>query len=442
MGRGGLILAAPVSGSGKTLVTLGLLRCLRDRGVRVAAAKVGPDYIDPTFHAAASGGVCLNLDTWAMRPATLADLVGRLQAAGDLVLCEGAMGLFDGTGPDGEAGSTAALARLTGWPVVLVVDAARQSTSVAALVGGFSRHDPTVPLAGVIFNRVAGARHHALLDAAVARHLPGIARLGAVPRDPALTLTERHLGLVPAGESDLAEAVIAHAAAIVGAALDTDRLVTLARPAAISAGAPASAPLPPLGAHIAIARDDAFCFTYPALLDGWRRAGAELSWFSPLGDEAPDPLADAVYLPGGYPELHAGRLAAAGHFIAGLQRAAADGTAIFGECGGYMVLGEALTDAAGLAHRMAGLLPLATSFAQRRLNLGYREATTLRAGPLGPAGTRFRGHEFHYATTLAAADDAPLFALADATGRSLGPGGLSRGGVFGSFIHLIDRAAE
>src|SRR5216683_3336870 len=164
----GLILAAPESGSGKTLVTTGLLRHLRERGVRVAAAKAGPDYIDPTFHEAASGGVCLNLDVWAMRPATLAGLVGALEAAADIVLCEGVMGLFDGTGPDGETGSTAALARLTGWPVVLVVDARRQGASVAALVAGFARHDPDVPLAGVIFDRVGGPRHREILAAAMA----------------------------------------------------------------------------------------------------------------------------------------------------------------------------------------------------------------------------------------------------------------------------------
>jgi cobyrinic acid a,c-diamide synthase len=196
---GGLILAAPASGSGKTLLTLGLLRLMRGRGLRVAAAKAGPDYIDPTFHAAASGGVCLNLDPWAMREASLRALVDRLETQVDIVLCEGVMGLFDGTGLDGEAGSTASLARLTGWPVVLVVDARRQGASAAALVAGFARHDAAVPLAGVVFNRVANARHRALLETALTRHLPALPCLGAVPQDPALTLPERHLGLVPAG---------------------------------------------------------------------------------------------------------------------------------------------------------------------------------------------------------------------------------------------------
>jgi cobyrinic acid a,c-diamide synthase len=439
-GRGrGLILAAPASGSGKTLVTAGLLRLLRDRGVRVAAAKAGPDYIDPTFHALAGGGSCINLDLWAMRPTTLAGLVAELEGIADLVLCEGVMGLFDGTGPDGEDGSTAALARATGWPVVLVVDAKHQGASAAALVGGFARHDPALPLAGVIFNRIGGPRHRALLAAAMVRHLPELAVLGALPQDPALALPERHLGLVPAAEAASAEAVIARAAAVIAAHTEVDRLIALARPALLAAPAP-PAPLPPLGGRIAVARDEAFLFTYPAVLEGWRRQGAELTSFSPLADEMPHATADAIYLPGGYPELHAARLAACGRFLAGLRRAAATGTAIYGECGGYMVLGETLQDADWQVHPMAGLLPLATSFAERRLHLGYRAATLVSDGPLGAAGAHFRGHEFHYATTLCPAAAAePLFRLKDAAGADLGEGGLRRGLVTGSFIHLIDQ---
>ncbi|MGE0260676.1 MAG: cobyrinate a,c-diamide synthase, partial [Alphaproteobacteria bacterium] len=433
----GLIVAAPASGSGKTLLTFGLLRLLRERGLRVAAAKAGPDYIDPSFHAAASGGACLNLDAWAMRESTVRASVEMLESQADIVLCEGVMGLFDGAGPDGEAGSTAALARLTGWPVVLVVDARRQGASAAALVGGFMRHDPAVPLAGVVFNRVAGTRHRMLLETALARHLPGLPLLGALMQDPALTLPERHLGLVPAGEQHC-EAAISRAAEAVAAGLDIARLLKLARPAANSRPHPAPGPqLPPLGRRIAVARDDAFVFTYPAMLRGWRDAGAEVFFFSPLADEAPDPTADAVYLPGGYPELHAGRIAACERFFGGLRRGAADSTAIYGECGGYMVLGERLIAADGRVHRMAGLLPLATSFAERRLHLGYREVTLRAAGWLGTAGTRYRGHEFHYATLVSEGGAEPLFAANDSCGVGLGPAGLCRGTVGGSFIHLI-----
>ena len=266
----GLILAAPASGSGKTLVTAGLLRCLRDRGVRVAAAKTGPDYIDPTFHALASGRPCLNLDAWAMRRETFAGLVAQLETEADLVLCEGVMGLFDGTGPDGEAGSTAELALLTGWPVVLVVDARGQGASAAALIAGFARHDPAVSPAGVIFNRVASARHLDLLEGALARHLPDLPCLGTLLADPALNLPKRHLGLVPAAERPTAEAVLARAATAVAAGIDTDRLLGLARPSRMNAGSGLPS-LPPLGQRIAVARDDAFLFAYPAVLEGWRR---------------------------------------------------------------------------------------------------------------------------------------------------------------------------
>jgi cobyrinic acid a,c-diamide synthase len=434
----GLILAAPASGSGKTLVTAGLLRHLRDRGVRVAAAKAGPDYIDPTFHALASGRPCLNLDAWAMREGTLAALVLQLEAEADLLLCEGVMGLFDGTGPDGGAGSTAALAGLTGWPVVLVVDARGQGASAAALVAGFARHDPAMPLAGVIFNRVAGERHGQLLEAALARHLPDLPCLGGLRVDPALSLPERHLGLIPASEQSEAEATIARAAAVIGEAIDIERLLGMARRSRLGDAAMAI-PLPPLGQRIAVARDEAFLFAYPAVLEGWRRQGAALSFFSPVADGAPDPTADAVYLPGGYPELHAGRLAAAEDCLGRLRRAAAAGTAIYGECGGYMLLGESLTDAEGATHRMAGLLPLETSFAERRLHLGYRQVRLLTGTPLGGQGHRFRGHEFHYAITVRGGDAEPLFAVSDACGTDLGPAGLRRGNVLGSFIHLIDR---
>ncbi len=432
----GLILAAPASGSGKTLVTAGLLRHLRRRGVRVAAAKAGPDFIDPTFHTLAAGGSCPNLDVWAMRPQTLAAIVTGLGASADLVLCEGVMGLFDGTGADGETGSTAELACATGWPVVLIVDARGQGASVAALLRGFIGHRADTSIAGVIFNRVAGERHRALLAAAVTRHLPRLPMIGALPDDSALALPSRHLGLVPADEAGGAEAAIERAADQMTAHVDIDRLLGLARPSALSGGGGAG--IRPLGQHIAIAHDDAFCFVYPTLRDGWRQAGAELSFFSPLADEPPETAADAVYLPGGYPELWAARLAETNGFMTGLRGAAADGKPVYGECGGYMVLGDGLRDAGGRRHPMAGLLPLETSFAERRLHLGYRSATLLGDTALGTPGARFRGHEFHYATVVREGGADPLWSATDATGADLGHCGLRRGSVFGSFVHLID----
>jgi cobyrinic acid a,c-diamide synthase len=437
----GLILAAPASGSGKTLVTAGLARHLRRCGLRVAAAKAGPDFIDPSFLAAATGRPCINLDVWGMRPATLAGLVGELEASADIVLCEGVMGLFDGTGPDWETGSTAELARLSGWPVVLIVDAQRQGASVAAMLRGFATHEPLVKLAGVIFNQVSSERHRAILTTALARHVADLACLGALPADPDLSLPSRHLGLLPAGEMTDAEEIIDRCAMQIGAACDIDRLLGLARGSALPP-APRAIPIPALGAHTAVARDRAFCFAYPALLDGWRRQGTELTFFSPLADEAPSETADSVYLPGGYPELWADRLASAKAFISGLHQAAGDRKPVYGECGGYMVLGEGLIDGAGRNLRMTGLLPLVTSFAERRLHLGYRHARLLGKNPLGVAGTQFRGHEFHYTKVLVERGAEPLLAVTDAAGTPLGGYGLQRGSVFGSFIHLIDRCDE
>ncbi|MGE5478681.1 MAG: cobyrinate a,c-diamide synthase [Bacteroidales bacterium] len=437
MSAPGLVIAAPSSGSGKTLLTLGLLAHLAGRGMDVVSAKVGPDYIDPAFHAAATGRPCLNLDAWAMRPGSVAGLVGQLSAGARLVVCEGVMGLFDGAAvAEGvPGGASADVAALTGWPVVLLIDGRGMTGSAAAVLRGFASHRADVRIAGVVFNRVSGDKHKRMIAEACARACPEVEILGFLPRIEALAVPSRHLGLVQACEHPDLAAFLGVAAATVAGNVDVDRLVALARPAALTGAAPAL--LPPLAGRIAVARDDAFAFAYPALLDGWRRAGAELTFFSPLADQAPD--GDAVYLPGGYPELHAGRLAGNGRFLDGLRAAAAAGQPVFGECGGYMVLGQGLADADGRRHAMAGLLPLETSFARRRLHLGYRQARLLADTPLGPAGTGFRGHEFHYATIVAEEGDA-LFAVTDAAGTPLAPAGLRDGSVFASFVHLIDRA--
>lgn len=438
--RGGLILAAPRSGSGKTVIAAALLRHLRDRGVRVAAAKCGPDYIDPTFHTLASARPCVNLDPWAMRPEALRALVAELESSAELVVCEGVMGLFDGAGPDGEAGSTARLARLTGWPVMLVVDASGQGSSIAALLEGFARHDPAVPLAGVIFNRVGSSRHAGVLSQALRRFLPELPNLGMVFQGDIYAVPARHLGLVPAGEGSITARQIDRLGRLIGRGVEIDRLIALARPSRFGAGGGRGPGPPPLGQRIAVARDNAFTFVYETTLTRWRGDGAELSFFSPLADEPPAADADAVYLPGGYPELHTGRLAVARRFRTAMRAAAATGKAIYGECGGYMVLGETLVDADRRPHRMLGLLPLRTSFAKRQRHLGYRDVTLVDSGPLGRAGTRFRGHEFHYATILQEGDACPLFATRDVIERELGNAGLRRGRVAGSFIHLIDLA--
>ena len=435
MAAPGLLIAAPASGSGKTTLTLALLRHFRQAGLAVGSIKVGPDFIDPAFHAAASGRPCLNIDGWAMRPDTVAALVAEAASDVELVIGEGVMGLFDGAA-DG-TGSTADLSALTGWPVVLVLDVRGQAASAAATLAGFARHRDDVTVAGVVFNRVGGDRHRRLLQQSCSGL--GIPILGYLPRDPDLVLPDRHLGLVQASEHEDLEAFLRLAADRIASHLDIDALRALARPAHLATG-DAGPTVPPPGQRIAVARDTAFAFTYPAMLEGWRRAGAEIVPFSPLADAPPDAGADAVFLPGGYPELHAGRLAANGGFLDGLRRAAAGGVAIYGECGGYMVLGDTLTDADGVRHPMAGLLPVDCAFDAPRLSLGYREVGLTGAGPLGAAGQRYRGHEFHYATASVRPGAEPLFVGRDATGTELGPLGLRGGAVMGSFVHLIDRA--
>ncbi len=441
MAAPGLIVAAPASGSGKTTITLSVLRALTRRGVAVKPAKVGPDYIDPAFHQAASGQACQNLDSWAMTPGTLAGLLGRLGAGGDLVLCEGVMGLFDGAAVDirPQPGSTAALAALTGWPALLVVDARGQAESAGALLRGFAGYGENVSLGGVVFNNVGSGRHEALLRAAAAHAVPRLPVIGCLPRNAALTLPARHLGLVPAGEHPGLAAFLEQAADLVDRHLDLTALQALARPLSMGLTAAARPPLPPLGQRIAAARDQAFAFAYGHVLDGWRDAGTEISLFSPLADEGPGDGCDAVYLPGGYPELHAGQLAANLGFLGGVRRAAERGAAIWGECGGYMVLGEVLVDGDGAPHSMAGLLPVTTSFAAPRLHLGYRRAVIAASSPLGARGRTFRGHEFHYASLVdTRADGDPLFRLTDAAGDDLGAAGHVRGRTAGSFLHLID----
>jgi cobyrinic acid a,c-diamide synthase len=439
--KNALIVAAPASGSGKTVITLALLRHFRDSGTKVSSFKIGPDYIDPAFHRAASGSICVTLDGWAMRPATLDALVAAACAGTGLLIGEGVMGLFDGAA--GGGGSTADMAAAFGWPVVLVVDVRGQAASAAAVVDGFRRFRDDVEIAGVIFNRIGGENHErALRDACAAI---GVNVLGCVPTDPALALPDRHLGLVQAGEHSALDEFIQGAAAVVARRVDMDALADLAVPVGPAKAAPAPPVIPPLGQRIAVARDEGFAFAYPCLFEGWRSAGAEILPFSPLGGEAPDGTADAVYLPGGYPELHAAAIAANQGFLDALRDAAARGAVVFGECGGYMVLGEGLVDGAGRSHAMAGLLPLETSFADAKLRLGYRQVRLVDDGPLGNRGAQFRGHEFHYAGVLRevpgegpGGPTSPLFECRDSRGESSTGAGLRRGTVMGSFVHLID----
>jgi cobyrinic acid a,c-diamide synthase len=414
---GGFVIGAPSSGSGKTTIALGLMRAL-SRHTQVRPAKSGPDYIDPQFHSAACGHLSTNLDAWAMAPDTLRGL-----AVGDgLLIVEGAMGLFDGAPPDGD-GSAADLAEILDLPVVLVIDAARMSQSIAALVGGFVRHRAHLKFGGIILNKVGSPRHETMLRKALAGpDMPPV--LGAFPRSD-LSLPSRHLGLVQAHELPELDGLLDQLADLAETHIDLSSLAGLG--AQIKAN---TKTITPPAQRIAVAQDIAFAFSYPHMLSGWRDAGAEIETFSPLADD-PVPDADFVFLPGGYPELHAGRLAGNTTFINSLNNASQTSD-IYGECGGYMMLGDGLVDADGTRHQMAGLLRLETSFAQRQRHLGYRQLTAHKTVLAGD----WRGHEFHYATTINAQGPS-LFDAADAEGSPLPPMGLRHGRVCGSFAHLI-----
>jgi cobyrinic acid a,c-diamide synthase len=435
----GLIIAAPASGNGKTLFTQALLRLLKNSNYAVASAKVGPDYIDPHFHTIASGRTCINIDTWAMRAGIMAHLLDQLAIDANLILCEGVMGLFDGAGIDDDMsdGSTASLARRTGWPVILVVDAAKQAQSIAALARGFVSHAPDVKVAGVILNRVGSDAHADLICKSLQKYLPDLCILGALPRKLDLVLPERYLGLVQAQEHVNHEAFLETAAAWIAEHIDMAKLVAIAQPAEPHNTVPITSAIDPLGSRIAVANDVAFAFSYPSIVQGWRDQGAEVIPFSPLSGDTINETCDAIYLPGGYPELHAGTLAANG-FLDGLRRAAQRQVSIYGECGGFMVLGQGLIDARGTRHRMAGLLPVETNFMQPKLQLGYRQVTLLEDTLIGKQGHRFRGHEFHYASTTSEIQGQSLFQAINARGELLPDLGCKSGNVAGSFIHIID----
>ena len=440
MSARGFVIAGTASGVGKTTVATGIVGALRARGLRVQPFKTGPDYIDPTYLSRAAGRPCRNLDTWMLAEATVRELFARAAADADVAVIEGVMGLFDGRderadggdgGTAGGAGSAAHLARLLGLPIVLVVDARAMAQSAAALVQGFQRYQPDLRFAGVILNRLAGARH-AEMCAGPITAATALPVLGWLPRAPELAVPERHLGLVPETEAPVSDALFDGVAALVAQQIDLDTLLANAAPCGTSPIEPSSTglfPAQPLAtrARIAIARDAAFHFYYEDSLDLLRAWGAELVPFSPIADRALPTDCGAVYIGGGFPELFAAALAANAPMIESLRAAAARGVPIYGECGGLMYLGRGLTDLDGVRHAMAGLVPAESVMRGARLTLGYREVESCGT-PLLPAGERMRGHEFHLSTLEPA---------------GLGPAGLDRSGeATTAAYHVLDQGGR
>ena len=395
-----LVVAGTGSGVGKTTVTLGLLEAYRRRGLAVQAFKVGPDFIDPGLHEVVTGRPSYNLDGWMCGRAHVLATVARHAADADLAIVEGVMGCFDGAGATGDDGSTAQVAKWLGAPVVLVIDAWGQSRSAAATVTGFERFDPDLHVAGVIANRVGGDVHARLVAEAIRAHGKAVP-IGAVPRDEALSLPERHLGLVTAPEGVLTAEFRARLAEAIERHLDLDALLALARPPNPPREQEGSAgQASPGGAarrvRLAVARDVAFQFYYRENLALLEAAGADITYWSPMTDAPPD--ADGFYFGGGYPELHARGLADNGVALKIVRERAEQGCPIYAECGGLMYLADALEDQDGVAHPMVGVLPATVRMRPRRLTLGYREVRFTGDSPLGAAGTRARGHEFHSST--------------------------------------------
>ncbi len=402
------LIAAPASGSGKTLLSLSLSALARRRGLTLQPFKVGPDYLDPQLLSRVSGQTCRNLDPLLCGEDWVRRSFHWHGSRADLALVEGVMGLFDGRGA-GSEGSSAALAALLELPVVLVVEASRQAGSIAALVRGFRDHGPPrVQLAGVVLNRVGSERHRTLLAEALAAI--AVPLLGVLPQNPALELPSRHLGLLPPAEVADLDARIDTWAELAERHLDLERLWPLLAPAAAGSGAAAGEPIqtlltrpkpmapPPAAAgerrpSVAVASDRAFHFRYPEASELLAALGVELHPWSPLADEPLPAGCAGVLLPGGYPELHAAQLAAARRSLGDLRRAAASGVPIVAECGGLLLLGRELCDPFGQTHAMAGLLP----FQARRgaLSLGYRQASVSGDGLLVRRGEQLQGHEFH-----------------------------------------------
>jgi cobyrinic acid a,c-diamide synthase len=430
-----LVIAGPTSGVGKTTVASGLGRALRRRGLRVQPFKAGPDYIDPGYHERATGRRSRNLDPWMVPPPALRELFERASADADAVLIEGMMGLFDGRG-SGDEGSTAHLAKLLDVPVLVIVDVGKTSRSAGAIALGCQRFDPAVRIIGYVLNGIGGEAHRAWASEAIAG-ATGLPVFGALPQRDDLALPERHLGLIPTTEKEIDDAFFERLADQIERAFDVDALLAAGRGAPNrSSGERALFPTSPrpISVTIGIAEDEAFGFYYEDNLDLLRAWGAELVSFSPLRDRALPAGIGAVYLGGGFPELHAEALARNTRMLESVRRAASEGLPIYAECGGMMYLSQGITDFDGRRYAMVGLVPVWTAMTTRRLTLGYRELRARVDIPLLRAGEIARGHEFHWSVLEAplSAADAPY----DVIQQSEAQEGFARGNVLASYCHL------
>ncbi|QWV99800.1 cobyrinate a,c-diamide synthase [Geomonas nitrogeniifigens] len=434
-----LVIAAPHSGSGKTTVTLGIMAALRRRGLKVAPFKVGPDFIDPGYHRLVSGVPSVNLDGWMCAPTFLRETFALHAASADVAVIEGVMGLFDGIDGVSDAGSTAQVAKELAAPVVLVVDAKSQARSAAAVVGGFAGFDPAVRVAAVIFNNVASANHERILREALGAHLPEVPVVGCLPRDGALAIPSRHLGLITAEDNPLSPEFLDHLIEVIERHLDLELLLEMeqqelpALPQPLFARAVAGdAPEP---VRIAVASDAAFCFAYPDNLRLLQESGSEICPFSPLEDAGlPDGIG-GIYLPGGYPELFKGKLAANEPMKQAILKAVESGMPVYAECGGFIYLTQGVAGDEG-ATPFVGIFPVRTRMLPRRKALGYREVELVASGIIGGEGTVARGHEFHYSEMEEMPERFERLYRVSRKGAYLGMEGYRYRNCLASYIHL------
>jgi len=430
-----LVIAGTSSGVGKTTVTLAILAALRQRGRRVQAFKAGPDFIDPSHHRAATGRASRNLDGWMLGADRNREIFTRAAMDADISVIEGMMGLFDGSSPMNEIGSTAELAKQLDAPVLLVIDGSAMARSAAAMVSGYAQFDPALRVAGVIFNRVGSEGHYKLLKEAVERET-AVAVVGYFRPDQAVTIADRHLGLVTAMEQGTG-ALYDRLGTAAADTIDLDRVEALAA----ECGELAVLPQPQRACQqspvrIGIARDQAFCFYYPENLELLEAEGAELVPFSPLGDESLPENLSMLYLGGGYPELHGTTLAGNVAMRTAIREFAERGGTIYAECGGMMYLTQSIRDFEGTSHDMVGLFPAEAVMRKPGLTLGYRTVEVAQPCILGASGMTARGHEFHYSTLVSKGPLTYACGLADVRGESKGPDGLSIGNVVALYTHL------
>ncbi len=430
-----LVVAGVASGVGKTTAACALMAAFRRRGQEVQPFKVGPDYIDPSYHSQAAGRASRNLDSYLLPHDALRALFARAAAHADLSMIEGVMGLFDGRLGTSEEGSTAEVAKLLDAPVLVVIDVAAMVRTAAALALGCLRFDPALRIVGFVLNRVGGEAHARWVAEAI-EQATGLPVLGTVPREEALALPERHLGLVPTAEQAPSEAFFERLADLAERHFALERIWELAYAPEPRVGQAALFPSEPQPrrARIAVARDEAFNFYYEDALDLLEAWGAELVPFSPLRDTRLPSGAQGVYVGGGFPELHARALGENAGMRDALRRSAACGVVIYAECGGLMYLGRTLADFEGRRHPMVGLLPLDSVMQRRRLTLGYRTVTALRASPLLAAGETARGHEFHWSELATAVPlETAAYRIAERDGQ---PEGFVGESLLASYVHL------